>query len=63
MNKKMEIVKDWIVEKSSYETSIIELEGEYETVPNEVYEAYYALSPLERLKVFKNAVSRIIKKY
>jgi len=58
----MKMVRDWIITQS-YENAIIELEGEYETVPNEVYEAYYTLSHLEKLKVFRNAVNHIIKNY
>lgn len=59
----MKIVRDWIIVAKSFETAIIELEGEYETIPDEVYDAYYSLSYLERLKVFRNAVNHIIKNY
>ncbi|KOS61476.1 hypothetical protein FJQ98_16465 [Lysinibacillus agricola] len=62
MNANMKIVRDWIITQS-YETAIIELEGEYDTVPNEVYKAYYCLSYIEKLKVFRNAVNHIIKNY
>lgn len=63
MNANMKIVRDWIIVAKSFETAIIELEGEYETIPDEVYDAYYSLSYLERLKVFRNAVNHIIKNY
>ncbi|MBG9689466.1 hypothetical protein ABD91_00805 [Lysinibacillus sphaericus] len=63
MNANMKLVRDWIIAKRSFETAIIELEGEYETVPDKVYHAYYSLSYLEKLKVFRNAVNHIIKNY
>ncbi|MGN4128099.1 hypothetical protein ACMGD3_24295 [Lysinibacillus sphaericus] len=62
MNANMKIVRDWIITQN-YESALIELEGEYETVPKAVYEAYYNLSNLEKLKVFRNAVNHIIKNY
>ena len=58
----MEIVRNWIITQP-FECAITELEGEYDTVPNEVYDAYYSLSHLEKLKVFRNAVNHIIKTY
>lgn len=62
MNADMKKVRDWIITQP-FEVSIEELEGDFDTVPSEVYESYYRLSYLEKLKVFRNSLNRIIKNY
>jgi len=66
MNKNQRIVTEWLTNSEfNYMDNLHELEegfGESETIPQEVSEAYQALSYVEKIEIVKKSASNLLKK-
>lgn len=63
MNKNMKVVRDWMLNQN-FENAVVELEGgDFETVPEVVYDAYYQLSEIEKLRTYRFVLVKMIERY
>ncbi|MCA1066092.1 hypothetical protein QTG56_25620 (plasmid) [Rossellomorea sp. AcN35-11] len=63
MKKMQRIVVDWISNSNmEFVSAIIELEGSFEGIPNEVADAFEELSEKERIEVIKKSASTLLKR-
>lgn len=63
MNENQKIVIKWLSNTGqNFICDLAELEGAYDSVPNEVLEAFAELSYKEQLEVVKKSVSKVISK-
>lgn len=63
MNKKQKIVLDWLSSSElNFIDNLIEMEGSFESVPDEVLDAYMELSDIQRIEVVKESASNLLSK-
>ncbi|MFS8189501.1 hypothetical protein ACMG4J_22595 [Rossellomorea marisflavi] len=63
MNKNQRIVVDWFLfNDTGFLSSIVELEGCFESVPNEVIEAFEELTEKEQVEVIKKSAHSLLKR-
>lgn len=60
MNDNQRIVLKWMTESGTFQDAIIELEGEYESIPDAVYEAYDNINQKEKLEVIHKATEILL---
>lgn len=60
MNDNQLIVLKWMTESGTFQDAIIELEGEYESIPDAVYEAYDNINQKEKLEVIHKATEILL---
>ncbi|AMQ66490.1 hypothetical protein BH753_gp008 [Bacillus phage Shbh1] len=60
MNENQLIVFEYLKEEN-FQTGIIELEGEYESIPQRIYEYYNELSYSEKLSVLREVLDYQLK--
>ncbi|GGF86699.1 hypothetical protein [Paenibacillus aceti] len=63
MTKNQRVVVDWL-SNTGYDflSDLVELEGYYDSVPDEVCEAFSDLSGREKIEVVKQSASNLLKK-
>lgn len=63
MNKNQKIVCDWFLNNGmDFLSAIVELEGVYESIPNEVAEAFSELTDKEIIEVIKKSANNTLKR-
>lgn len=64
MKKNQQIVIDWFLnnETETFLPAIVELEGFYESIPDEVADAFEKLNNRERIKVIRKSASKLLKR-
>ncbi|HGQ2848715.1 TPA: hypothetical protein ACLZEB_001182 [Streptococcus pneumoniae] len=60
MNDNQLKVLKWMTESGTFQDAIIELEGEYESIPDAVYEAYDNINQKEKLEVIHKATEILL---
>ncbi|QJX65125.1 hypothetical protein HLK66_25935 (plasmid) [Niallia circulans] len=60
MNKNQNIVFEYLKEQH-FQNSVIEIDGDYESIPDNIYAAYYKLNYKEKLQVFKKVINYQLK--
>lgn len=61
MKESQTIIIDWLVSTGNdFLGSIAELEGSFESLPEEVYEAFEGLSDKEKIQVIKESAERLL---
>lgn len=61
MNDYQLIVLKWMINSGNFQDMLIELEGAFESVPNEVCEAYENINQKEKIEVFHKATEILLK--
>ena len=63
MKKNQRIVVDWFLNtETEFLWAIVELEGSYESIPDEVADAFEKLTDKEKVEVIQKSASRILKR-
>lgn len=60
MNDNQLIVLKWMVRTVNFQDMLIELDGAFESVPNEVCEAYENISQKEKIEVMHKATGILL---
>lgn len=59
LNKNQRIIVDWLSNTGQdYMSDLAELEGAFDSVPEEVHEAFLALSAIQKIEMVKKAASK-----
>ncbi|MFY0516416.1 hypothetical protein ACOMCU_01105 [Lysinibacillus sp. UGB7] len=61
MNDNQLIVLKWMIKTVNFQDMLIELDGAFESVPNEVCEAYENISQKEKIEVIHKATGILLK--
>ncbi|MBG9693238.1 hypothetical protein ABD91_21095 [Lysinibacillus sphaericus] len=61
MNDNQLIVLKWMVRTDNFQDMLIELDGAFKSVPNEVCEAYENISQKEKIEVMHKATGILLK--
>lgn len=60
MNDNQIIVLKWMINSVNFQDMLIELEGAYESVPNEICEAYESINQKEKIEVIHKATGILL---
>lgn len=55
MNENQKVIVDYL-SVNPFMDGVTELDGDYESIPDEIYDAYYKLNYEEKLQAFKVAI-------
>lgn len=61
MNDNQLIVLKWMTKSGNFQDAFIELEGDYESIPDSVYDAYESINQKEKLEVIHKATEILLK--
>lgn len=61
MNDNQLIVLKWMIKSVNFQDMLIELDGAFESVPIEVYEAYENINQKEKIEVIHKATGILLK--